>query len=78
MHCQRRLNIDPQWVSFRSAATGSLTEQGRAVLRAVAAAELAPGQGAQLLSAIGVLARVIEIDELQVRIAALEDRHATH
>ncbi len=57
---------------------GSLTEQGRAILRAVAAAELAPGQGAQLLSAIGTLARVVEIDELQVRIAALEDRHATH
>lgn len=54
---------------------GSLTEQGRAVLRAVAAAELAPGQGAQLLSAISTLARVAEIDELQARIAALEQNN---
>lgn len=51
---------------------GSLTEQGRAILAAVAAAELAPGQGAQLLSAIGSLARVAEIDDLAQRIEALE------
>ena len=51
---------------------GSLTEQGRAILTAVAAAELAPGQGAQLLSAIGSLARVAEIDDLAQRIEALE------
>lgn len=51
---------------------GSLTDQGRAVLKAVAAGELAPGQGAALLSAIGALARVTEIDELTARIEALE------
>lgn len=51
---------------------GTLTEQGRAVLAAVAAGELAPGQGAQLLAAIGALARVSEIDELALRVAALE------
>ena len=51
---------------------GSLTEQGRAILAAVAAAELAPSQGAQLLSAIGSLARVAEIDDLAQRIEALE------
>ncbi|MBK8664993.1 MAG: hypothetical protein IPN21_03505 [Burkholderiales bacterium] len=51
---------------------GTLTEQGRAVLAAVAAGELAPGQGSALLSAIGALARVAEIDELVRRIEALE------
>lgn len=56
-------------------ADGSLTDQGRAVLGAVAAGDLAPGQGAQLLSAIGGLARVIEFDELERRIAALEGGH---
>lgn len=55
---------------------GSLTDQGRAVLKAVAAGELAPGQGASLLSAIGALARVAEIDELTARIEALEAEHA--
>lgn len=52
---------------------GTLTDQGRAVLAAVAAGELAPGQGAQLVSAIGALARVSEIDELAARVAALEE-----
>ena len=51
---------------------GTLTDQGRAVLAAVAAGELAPGQGAALLSGIGTLARVAEIDELAARVAALE------
>ena len=55
---------------------GTLTEQGRAVLTAVAAGELAPGQGAQLLAAIGTLGRVIELDELAARIAVLEKQHA--
>ncbi len=52
---------------------GSLTEQGRAVLCAVAAGELAPGQGAALLGAIGTLARVTEIDELEARLTKLEN-----
>ena len=52
---------------------GSLTDQGRAVLRAVAAGELAPGQGAALLGAIGTLARVTEIDDLNARITKLEN-----
>ena len=51
---------------------GTLTQQGRAVLACVAAGELAPGQGAALVSAIGTLARVAEIDELASRITKLE------
>jgi hypothetical protein len=54
---------------------GTLTDQGRAVLRSVADGELAPSQGAALLGAIGTLARVTEIDELEARIAALEVRN---
>ena len=55
---------------------GTLTDQGRAVLRSVASGELAPGQGAALLGAIGQLCRVAEVDELTRRIEALEERHA--
>ncbi len=51
---------------------GTLTAQGRAVLSAVALGHLAPGQGSQLLAAIGSLARVTEIDELTQRIDKLE------
>lgn len=51
---------------------GNLTSQGCAVLASVAAGVLAPGQGAALLGAIGTLARVVEIDELAARVAALE------
>jgi len=51
---------------------GTLTDQGRAVLRAVADGELAPGQGAALLASLGTLAKVREGDELEARIAALE------
>jgi len=53
---------------------GTLTEQGRAVLSAVSMGDLTPGQGAQLLAAIGALARVAEVDELIARITALEDK----
>ena len=55
---------------------GTLTDQGRAVLAAVAAGELAPGQGAQLLAAIGTLGKVVEVDELAARITALEEKNA--
>ena len=54
---------------------GSLTDKGRAVLRSVADGVLAPSQGAALLGAIGTLARVTEMDELESRIAALEVRN---
>lgn len=62
----------PQAVNL---AGDSLTDQGRAVLRSVAAGELAPGQGAALLAGIGTLARVAEIDELAARVAALEQKN---
>lgn len=54
---------------------GTLTEQGRAVLASVAAGDMAPGQGSQLITAIGSLARVAEIDELAKRITKLEETH---
>lgn len=52
----------------------SLTARGTAVLEAVADGHLAPSQAAQLLTAIGTLARVVEVDELTARVAALEER----
>lgn len=54
---------------------GTLTDQGRAVLTAVGAGDIAPGQAAQLLSGLGALAKLIETDELAARVAALEEKH---
>jgi outer membrane lipoprotein SlyB len=53
---------------------GTLTEQGRAVLGAIGAGTLAPGQGSVLLTAIGALARLVEIDEIERRLTVLEGR----
>lgn len=53
---------------------GSPAAQGRAVMRAVAQAELSVDQGARLIASLGALARVIEVDELEARIRALEIR----
>lgn len=47
----------------------------RAVIDSVAAGELAVSQGAALLSAIGTLARVMEVDELVRRVEMLERQH---
>lgn len=55
---------------------GSLSDHGRAVLSAAGAGELSPGQAAQLLTGLGSLAKLIETDELEARIQALEERHA--
>ena len=54
---------------------GTFTDQGRAILAAVAAGKLAPGQGAALLGSLGTLVGVAKIDDLATRVAALEDRH---
>lgn len=52
-----------------------LTGKAQAVLVAVAEGSIPPDMGAQLVTAIGTVARVAEIDELQRRIAALEEHH---
>lgn len=49
-----------------------LTAQGAAIVQAVAAGKLAPGQGAQLLTGLGAMGRIKEIDELEKRISLLE------
>jgi hypothetical protein len=55
----------------------TLTAKAVAVLSAAAAGELAPGQAAQLITALGALAKITEIDELAARITSLEQHHAT-
>lgn len=49
-----------------------LTAQGAAVMRAVSLGQIAPGQAGALLSGLGNVAKLKEIDELTRRIEALE------
>ena len=53
--------------------TGTLTDDGRAVLRALADGALSPQQATQLIGSLGSLAKIIEIDELARRVAQLEN-----
>lgn len=55
---------------------GSLTDQGKAVISAIGGGEIAPGQGAVLLTSLATLAKLTETDELERRIKALEERAA--
>lgn len=50
----------------------TLADKVHAVLLAVADGELPPDVGAQLISAIGTSARVVEVSELKDRLEALE------
>ena len=63
-----------QAVELQLPADGTLTAKAAAVLSAAAAGELAPTQAAQLITALGTLAKIIEIDELAARITSLEEK----
>lgn len=65
-----------QAVELQLPQDGTLTAKATAVLTAAAAGELAPGQAAQLIAALGTLAKISEVDELTARITALEATHA--
>jgi hypothetical protein len=54
-------------------ANASITDQGRQVLQAISKGELSSTQGSQLLTAMGTLAKVVEVDELASRITVLEE-----
>lgn len=55
---------------------GSLAEQARAVVQAAADGDMAPAQAAQIVTALGGVAKIIETTELVARIDRLEQRYA--
>ncbi len=65
-----------QAVTLQLPNDGTLTAKAAAVLNAAASGDLAPGQAAQLIAALGTLAKISEVDELTARITALEATHA--
>lgn len=54
-------------------ASASLSDAARATIQAVAQGQVAPSQAASLIGALAAAARVVEVDELQARVLALED-----
>ena len=52
--------------------TGSLADQGAAVIDAIAQEQLTPDEAATILQAIATQARIVEIDEIEKRLTALE------
>ena len=53
---------------------GTLADQARAVVRAAADGDLSPAQAAQIVTALGGVAKIVEVTELVTRIEALEAR----
>ena len=57
--------------------TGNLAAQGRAVLDALSAGSVTPSQASTIMQAIAAQARIVETDELERRVAALEKAKGT-
>lgn len=55
--------------------SGTLTEQGQAVLAAMAAGDITPDEASTVMQAIAAQVRIVEADELEKRIAALEAKN---
>jgi len=60
--------------AFVGGLQGTLAQQGVIILQAMATGAVAPGQAAQLLAALVSQAKIVEVDELERRIAAVEQR----
>lgn len=52
--------------------TDSITDLAKTFIMVAAEGRLSPDVAAQLVSAVGTLPRIVEIDELKERLAALE------
>ncbi|KVW91011.1 DUF5681 domain-containing protein [Burkholderia cepacia] len=54
--------------------TGSLAEQGAAVMHAMAGGRITPDEANAVMQVISAQARIIEVDELEKRLAVLEGK----
>jgi hypothetical protein len=54
----------------------SLVEQGQSVIDALSSGEISPGEAASVMQSIASQARIIEVDDLEKRVAELEGRNA--
>lgn len=63
-------------VALSLSADADLADQGRAVITALASGQIPPGQAASILQALAGVARLVEITEIERRLAALEVKRA--
>ena len=59
-------------VQLQLPATESLADLAHVFLKATAEGQLSPDVAVQLVTAVGTLARIVEVDQLKERIAGLE------
>ena len=56
-------------------ASGSLSERGESILKAIAAGELDPATGNSLIGALATQAKLLEVTAIEERLTALEERN---
>jgi hypothetical protein len=66
------LRAQEEAVTFALESNAPVADLGHRVLQAIANGQLTPGQGGHILSALGGLARLVELAELERQIEALE------
>lgn len=66
--------LKPQAMPINLPVNGSLAEQGGEVIRATLSGQIAPDIGSQLITALSNQGKLIELQELTERIAALESK----
>ena len=69
-----RLKDEPVFIASLK-GKNNLVEQGQAVINAVAKGEISPGEAATVMQSIANQARIIEVDELEKRLKALEESY---
>ena len=62
-----------QAITFKLDAEASLSDQARQIMQAVASGEIPADNATQLVSGLASTARIVEVDELEKRLIALED-----
>lgn len=70
------LRAQSEKVTFAFDATAPVTRQVEMVLAAIASGVVAPDVGRQIIEAIGALSAIRATEELEARLAALEERQA--
>ena len=68
-------NLRPVDVPIQLPPGKTITDQGANILKAMAAGEITPSEASTLIQAVAGQARIIEVDELEKRVAELEAKN---